>query len=177
MDDQSVIYLFAFILYEEYGMDKEKQKDFARRVSQANRTQLVAITYDIMLENIKCAYNSLENGKTEEFRAELKSAQKFLGELMRSLDFKYPISVNLLRIYEYVKVILVSSEISGENRGLDSAESVLAKLGSAFHEISSRDNSGAVMENTQQIVAGLTYGKGTLNEADMTAGANRGFLA
>ena len=155
-------------------MDKEKQKDFARRVSQANKTQLVAITYDIILEIIKCAK---EADNVDGFRAELKSAQKFLGELMRSLDFKYPISVNLLRIYEYVKVILVSSEISGENRGLDSAESVLIKLGSAFHEISSQDNSGAVMENAQQIVAGLTYGKGTLNEADMTAGANRGFLA
>ena len=82
-------------------MDKEKQKDFARRVSQANKTQLVAITYDIILENIKCAK---EADSVDGFRAELKSAQKFLGELMRSLDFKYPISVNLLRIYEYVKV-------------------------------------------------------------------------
>lgn len=158
-------------------MDKEKQKDFARRVSQANRTQLVAITYDIIMENIKSAYECLENGKTEEFRSELKSAQRFLAELMRSLDFKYPISVNLLRIYEYVKVILVSSEISGENRGLNSAESVLSKLGSVFHEISAQDTSEALMQNTQQIVAGLTYGKGTLNEADMTAGVNRGFLA
>ena len=175
-------------------MDKEKQKDFARRVSQANRTQLVAITYDIILENIRCAKACLNDGdvqsfqaeqnttgknseKKEEFRAELKSAQRFLGELMRSLDFKYPLSLNLLKLYEYVKVILVSSEISGENRGLDSAENVLSKLGSAFHEISLKDNSGAVMENAQQIVAGLTYGKGTLNEADMTAGSNRGFLA
>ena len=158
-------------------MDKEKQKDFARRVSQANRTQLVAITYDIILENIKCAYACLKDERTEEFRSELKSAQRFLAELMRSLDFKYPISVNLLRIYEYVKVIFVSSEISGENRGLESAEQVLSTLGNAFHEISAQDDSEAVMQNTQQIVAGLTYGKGTLNEADVTAGLNRGFLA
>ena len=162
---------------KEKVVDKEKQKDFARRVSQANRTQLVAITYDIILENIHSAYEFLKNEKTEEFRSELKSAQKFLAELMRSLDFKYPISVNLLRIYEYVKVIFVSSEISGENRGLESAESVISTLGSAFHEISAQDDSEAVMQNTQQIVAGLTYGKGTLNEADVTAGSNRGFLA
>ena len=57
-------------------MDKEKQKDFARRVSQANKTQLVAITYDIILENIKCAK---EADSVDVFRAELKSAQKFLG--------------------------------------------------------------------------------------------------
>ena len=158
-------------------MDKEKQKDFARRVTQANKTQLVAITYDIILENIDCAYADLESGNIDDYRAELKSAQNFLGDLMRSLDFKYPLSFNLLKLYEYVQVILVSSEISGENRGLDSAKSVLSKLGSAFHEISLQDDSEALMENTQQIVAGLTYGKGTLNEADMGAATNRGFLA
>lgn len=158
-------------------MDKEKQKDFARRVTQANRTQLVAVTYDIILEHLKCAKEYLVNGNKDEYRSELKSAGKFLAELMRSLDFKYPISVNLLRLYEYVQVVFVSSEISGENRGLENAENVLTKLGSAFATISKEDTSGPVMENTQQIVAGLTYGKGTLNEADMSSGTNRGFLA
>ena len=113
----------------------------------------------------------------ETFRAEMKTAQRFLAELMRSLDFKYQLSVNLLRIYEYVKGILISSEISGEDRGLDSAMSVLSKLAEAFRTISAQDDSGAVMENAQQIYAGLTYGKGTLNESDMGAGTNRGFLA
>ena len=70
----------------------------------------------------------------------------------------------------------ITSSFAGKDKGLDSAESVIGKLSSAFHEIASQDDSEAVMENTQQIVAGLTYGKGTLNEADMSAG-NRGFLA
>ena len=158
-------------------MNKEKQKDFARRVTQANKTQLVAITYDIILESIKCAKGYLEKGGRDEFRSEIKSAGRFLAELMRSLDFKYPISVNLLRLYEYIQVVLVSSEISGEDRGLESAEGILLKLGSAFEQIAGRDDSGPVMENTQQIFAGLTYGKGTLNESDVAAGTNRGFLA
>ena len=55
-------------------MTKEKQKEFAMRVSQANRTELVAITYDIMLENISCAKESLKKNDIEGFRTELKSA-------------------------------------------------------------------------------------------------------
>ncbi|MBP5533581.1 MAG: flagellar protein FliS [Lachnospiraceae bacterium] len=157
-------------------MTKEKQKEFAMRVSQANKTELVAITYDIILENISCAKDALKKNDVEEFRTELKSAGRFLAELMHSLDYNYPISVNLLKIYEYVQKLFISSSFSGKDKGLDSAESVFSKLSSAFHEIAVQDDTGSVMENTQQIVAGLTYGKGTLNEADMSAG-NRGFLA
>ena len=83
-------------------MNKEKQREFARLVSQANRTQLVAITYDIMLENIRCAKECLGQNtdmglerigdNLETFRAEMKTAQRFLAELMRSLDFKYQLS-------------------------------------------------------------------------------------
>ncbi|MCR5204620.1 MAG: flagellar protein FliS [Lachnospiraceae bacterium] len=158
-------------------MNKEKQKDFARRVSQANKTQLVAVTFDIIVEYIDEACKKLETGDIPEYRTELKSAQRFLSELMSALDYNYPIAMELLRLYEYVQRVLVASDVSGTDKGLDSARNVMAKLGASFTEISAQDESGAVMENTQQIVAGLTYGKGTLNEADMTAGSNRGFLA
>ena len=158
-------------------MDKEKQKVYAMRVSQANKTELVAVTFDIIVDNIESAATSLNSGNIEEFRSELKMGQRFLGELMRSLDFKYPISKELLRLYEYVQRILVGSDVSGTDKGLLSAKSVMEKLGSAFNEISIQDKSGSVMENSQQIYAGLTYGKGTLNEADMGAHSKRGFLA
>ena len=148
-------------------MNKEKQKDFARRVSQANKTQLVAVTFDIIVEYMDEACKKLEVGDIAEYRTELKSA----------LDYTYPIAMELLRLYEYVQRVLVASDVSGTDKGLASARDVMAKLGASFTEISAQDESGAVMENTQQIVAGLTYGKGTLNEADMSAGSNRGFLA
>ena len=158
-------------------MDKEKQKDFARRVTQANRTELVAVTCDIIIENIECASGMLKTGNAPEYRNELKSAQNFLGELIRSLDYNYPIASDLLKIYAYVQKILVASDVSGKDKGLEEVRGIMAKIGSAFTQIAPQDTSGSVMENTQQIVAGLTYGKGTLNEADVTAGSNRGFLA
>lgn len=34
----------------------------------------------------------------------------------------------------------------------------------SFEEIAKQDTSGPVMENSQQVYAGLTYGKGSLNE-------------
>ncbi len=158
-------------------MKKEKQRDFVRRISQANKTELVAITFELIQENVNVAQEALSRDDIPGFRMELKMAQRFLGELIRSLDFKYPIAGDLFRLYQYVQNILVGSDVSGTDKGLDSVRSVTEKLGSAFSEIAAQDTSGSVMENAQQIYAGLTYGKGTLNESDMGAGTNRGFLA
>ena len=158
-------------------MDIQKRKDFAMRVSQVNRTGLVAVTLEIIDEYIDSALVFLEKGSQKEYRTEIKQAQRFLGELMHSLDFKYPLAVELLRLYEYVQRILVSSDVSGTDKGLASARKVMSGLGEAFSAISVKDESGSVMENSQKIYAGLTYGKGTLNEADIDSGVNRGFLA
>ena len=79
-------------------MDRNRQKDFARRISQANKTELVVITYDIIIEEIDCGVKALAQGSREEGRAALKSAQKFLGELMSVLDYKFAISKRLLNL-------------------------------------------------------------------------------
>ncbi|MCQ2495809.1 MAG: flagellar protein FliS [Lachnospiraceae bacterium] len=157
-------------------MDKDKQINYTRRVSQANKTELVVITYDIILDNIADAEAVLASD-VNEYRKNLKQAQRFLGELMRALDYQYELSKNLLQLYSYVQRILVASDISGTDKGLESAKNVISGLRKAFNEIAAQDSSGSVMENTQAIFAGLTYGRGSLNETDMNIGSNRGFLA
>lgn len=158
-------------------MDKNKQKDFARRVSQANKTELVVITYDIIVSEIEDAVVSAGRGDKDAVRDSLGSAMRFLGEMMSTLDFRYGIAKNLMSLYEYVQRILVASHVSGEDRGLNDAANVLRGLRKGFAEIAAQDSSGAVMENTQSVYAGLTYGRGSLNEMNMTDGTNRGFLA
>ncbi len=158
-------------------MDKNRQKDFARRISQANKTELVVVTYDIILEEIANAKKALEAGAAEDSRAALKSAQRFLGELMSVLDYKYSLARDLLSLYEFVQRKLVSSDIGGEDRGLDDAAKVISGLRESFAKIAPQDGSGAVMENSQNVYAGLTYGKGSLNEMNLSDGSNRGFLA
>ena len=34
-------------------MDKNRQRDYARRVSQANRTELVVVTYEIIIPKME----------------------------------------------------------------------------------------------------------------------------
>ena len=96
---------------------------------------------------------------------------------MSVLDYKYAISRNLLSLYEFVQRKLVSSDIGGEDRGIDDAAKVISGLRESYAKIASQDESGSVMENSQTVYAGLTYGKGSLNEMNMSDGSNRGFLA
>ena len=54
---------------------------------------------------------------------------------------------------------------------------MLDNLRVGFEKLHSIDTSEPVMKNTHQVYAGLTYGKGTLNESMLGDTYNRGFKA
>lgn len=159
-------------------MRKDKQKEFARRIAQANRTELLVVTYDIILEEIHGALEAFVEQDMTEYRHSLKQAQRFLSELMSTLDFRYEPAVRLMSIYEYVQRILVRSDARGDDAGLAHAIHIISRLREAYNQIADQDTRGTVMQNAQTVFAGLTYGRGSLNETNIDPnGASRGFLA
>ena len=65
-----------------------------------------------------------------------------------------------------------------ESERFDHAASIIKKLLPAFQKVADQDHSQAVMQNTQSIYAGLTYGRTSLNEnIGVDVSANRGFQA
>lgn len=159
-------------------MEKEKIQEFTMRVTQASRTELIVILYDILLNDIKEASLQFEQNNEEAFIKELKHAQKCINQLMGSLDYTYDISRELLSLYSYVNKTVIAAIMKKEISGLASVTSVISKLKASFEEVSRQDMSGPMMENTQQVYAGLTYGKGTLNESLLGLNEpNRGFKA
>lgn len=153
-------------------------RDFTRRISQASRTELVVILYDIILTDLEEAEKKMQAGDLKAFEKEMKHAGKFVVELLASLDLRLGISYELRRLYLYIQKEMITAMIRREVTSFPDIRAVIFPLRSAFVEISKLDQSGAVMKNTQQLYAGLTYGKGNLNE--MVIGKNeknRGFLA
>ena len=69
--------------------------------------------------------------------------------------------------------------MSGKKEEIEAARKVVVKLGKSFREVAKTDKSESVMENAQQIYAGMTYGKGlNLDETLINpAFENRGFRA
>lgn len=157
-------------------MNEDKKRTFTARISQANKSELVVIMYDIIFDSMDEARNALSQGSKNEFKRELSRAQKLLRELIATLDMQYDISKELMPLYLYANRCIVDSLRTGDTKPLEDAELVLKPLGAAFSEVAKQDTSPALMEHTQQLYAGLTYGKGTLNET-LLSGNSRGYKA
>lgn len=159
-------------------MDQTKVKDFARRVSQASHSEMTVILYDIILSDLESAQEALQKGDSKKFEKEMKHAGRFVSELIGGLDLKYTLCYDLRRLYIFVQKELIASTFSHDVKPLKAVKVVLEPLRESFLKISAQDTTGPVMKNTQQIYAGLTYGKGSLNEMMVDGNeGSRGFLA
>lgn len=145
-------------------MTKELLQAYTARITQATKTELIVIVYEIILSDIKDAQSAYQTGDMTIFVKDLKHAMLSLKELMGSLDYRYKLSFDLMSLYIYVNKALLTAVFQKKADTLDTANSVLIKLMAGFEGICKEDLSGPVMQNTQQLYAGLTYGKGVLNE-------------
>lgn len=159
-------------------MTQEQIQTYTYRVSQASPCELVVIMYDIILDDVKNARAAKTAGNEKQYQADLTHAVKFVNELMDALDFSQSVSFRLMSLYIYVNKMLAKARVSGKCDSLSDVEMVMEKLRVGFDSIKNQDTSGPVMQNVQQVYAGLTYGKGTLNETYFNAqDYNRGFQA
>lgn len=159
-------------------MKKELLQEFAARVTQANRSELVVVIYEATLASIAEGKQRLAEGQVEEARTEIARARGMITELMGSLDLQYGISYYLRQLYIFAYQELCQGIALREPERFDHASDIFEKLLPSFQEVAKQDDSDAVMENVQTIYAGLTYGRGTLNETVGTGvDNNRGFQA
>lgn len=157
-------------------MKQEQKREYTTRITQANRSELVVIIYELFLIAMEEADDNYKNGKIEDGIKCIKRAQGFLQELMGSLDRRYQIAEELMRLYRYVYEQLIFSVLRRKMVNEETVIEVMQKLKQAFEQIAKDDGTGPVIENAQQIYAGLTYGRGALNEVLMSENEmNRGY--
>ena len=158
-------------------MKQEQIQDFTRRISQSNRGALVVIIYEIIFTYIKDAEEGLAGGDYEGFKEGLSKAGRGVDELIHSLDFRYEVSKDLYSLYVFVKESMAKAVIKKRTDELADAKEVLMNLYTAFEEAAKQDHSTPLMQNTQQVYAGMTYGKKNLTETFQDPETSRGFFA
>ncbi len=158
-------------------MTKELKQQYTLKITQANKTQLVVILYEMLLIYIDEAGQAHERGDREGFREGIRRSKGCLMELITSLRFQYEPAMNLLQLYLYANRQMVRADVRNSMKELDHVRMIITKLHDAYEQVSRQDASGPVMENTQTIYAGLTYGRNTLNENLSDQGGSRGFRA
>lgn len=158
-------------------MTGELKQEFTLKISQANKTQMIVILYEMLLAYTQDAKKELAEDKIDDFRESSKKARNCIGELINSLNMEFEPAGRLLSLYVYCNKELLKAEIRKEEEPILHTEMVITKLHAAYVELAKQDTSGPVMQNSQTVYAGLTYGKNSLSENLTDQGANRGFRA
>lgn len=155
-------------------MTKDRVQEYTLKITQASRTEIIVVLYDMAIEYISDAINEYDSGNREMFRDNCLHAGNVVRDLIGALDFTYQLAAPLFRIYEYVSKQISMAVIKNETKALIECRDLMSSLRESFEALSMKDNSGPVMGNTQSVYAGLTYGKGVLNE-NITTKGNRGY--
>lgn len=156
-------------------MTRELKQEFTLRITQANKTQLITILYEMALLYVDEAKEALSREDKVEFRQAIRKIRNCTNELTASLNFEYELAQNFLQLYLYINRELVKASMHYELENLEHVRFVIDKLQRAYKQIEDLDVSGPVMGNTQTVYAGLTYGKNTLTENITDPVTNRGF--
>ena len=156
-------------------MTGEKKQMFTRRITQANRTQLVVVSYDIFLEYLDDAANAHNDGNTEEFTRSIQMARECILQMRSALDFQYELSKNLFSLYNFADRELAGDMFGNKADNLDALRQMFKKLRDAYDTVSKDDTSEPLMDNIQDVYAGSTYGRNDINENLIDYGEERGF--
>lgn len=156
-------------------MTDELKKEFTRKITQANATELIVILYDMILVYIKEAGDFWKKNNKEEYARSLQKIRNCISELMDSLNLEYEVARNMYSLYVFFVKELVKAQT--KENGLSFLENIrpmIESLRSAYDQIAGENKSGPIMKNTQTVYAGLTYGKTDVN-VNLEQLSNRGF--
>lgn len=163
-------------------MTDELKQEFTRKIAQSNPTELTVVIYDIALAYMDEAQAILDKkeGTGQAADPSLWDAtgniRRCLNELIGSLHYEYQPAGELRQLYVFCLGQLGRVSLDGDDRALANVRGIITKLRDAYAQVAHLNGAGSVMTNSQSVYAGLTYGKGALNE-NIVGSANRGFLA
>ena len=82
-------------------MKKDEIQTFSYRISQANKTQLIVIMYDMAIQYVSDAIeNNYETqSEKDEYESDVVQVKRVVDSLVTSLDMQYEVSVQLYNIY------------------------------------------------------------------------------
>lgn len=158
-------------------MTKDQIQEFTLKITQENHSGLILVLCDmekIYMQDAMDAYPQDMDG----YLKNVELARRGMNELISCFNPADPLGVRVVTILRFIYGKLVKSAVKQEPQDLDRCKEMVDNLRVGFvclHEI---DTDGPVMKNTHQVYAGLTYGKGTLNESVQGVDySSRGFKA
>ena len=146
-------------------MTQEQKQEFTRRISQENHSGLILVLCDIFHTYGSDAIAAYQTNDMTTYLQTVGQARRTLQELIDCFSKEDVLGRNVIAIFRFIYGKLVRSEVRRQPDELDRCIQLVDALRVGFVHLHEIDTDGAVMQNVHQVYAGLTYGKGMLNES------------
>lgn len=155
-------------------MTSEQKQYFTLRVTSANKTEMIEILYEMLLEYLDEAEEAMSREDNKEMKEDFRKARGCVNELLNSVNSENALSGNFIRLYNYILKEMTRSEMQCDKELLNNVRKVIIPLKDTYQTVMKQDTSDPVMQNTQKVVAGITYSKNSINET-LSESGKRGF--
>lgn len=144
-------------------MDK---KYLANKILNASKSELVAVLYEAIINNLEIGIESIDSGDDENLFKSVDKAREIISELNATTKGDSKIALDSKSLYIYINKIITEGKTKKDKEKLKEAIKVVTPLYEAWVELASKDSNENLNTNksNRHIVAGMTYGKDNLND-------------
>ncbi|MCL2226447.1 MAG: flagellar export chaperone FliS [Oscillospiraceae bacterium] len=136
---------------QQMVMINSRPQDAYRRqdVLTANATDLIVMLYDALKKNIILGKRNIQKNDVKAAHKHLMKAQEILTELINCLDMDYPISEELLNLYQFALDNIAEANIRKSVEPLAPVADMVDSLREAWKEISKTNQGAMYMQEVQ----------------------------
>lgn len=148
-------------------MTEEQMNAYKMRISQAGVGDLAVVMLEMEIDWIGEALKAYEDQDLDTFTDCVGKAQSVQVELMSTLNRSNEVAADVYSVYAFINKQLIEAKIKRKPLDLERCKGILEKYHKSFEQIAPTDTAGPIMEDSEKVYAGLTYGTGGLVESSV----------
>jgi flagellar protein FliS len=106
-----------------------------QEVTTASPMGLIVMLYNGCIKQLKLAQVAIDNRSYEDVNTHLGKGQNIISELVSSLDLQYPVSKDLLALYDFMLNEIVQANVSKDRDKLDPVIRMLSSLRDTWSQV------------------------------------------
>jgi len=136
---------------QQMVMLNSRPQDAYRRqdILTASSVDLIIMLYDALKKNIVLGKRGIGKKDLQSAHKHLVKAQEIISELINCLDMNYPISEELLALYEFGLRNIEDANVRKDESPLDPVIEMINSLREAWKEISATNRGSMYMQEVQ----------------------------
>lgn len=104
-------------------------------VNTSTPGELTLMLYNGCLKFIQQAKYALDSGNIPEMNVSAQKAQTIISELMLTLDTSYPVSQNMLILYEFANSRLIDGNIKKDSAMFEEASDIITEFRDTWKQV------------------------------------------